>query len=186
MNWNQSSTKKEHLKAFYGLIPKSPYTGFRVQQKGGNNSGCEGNPKFDSLRLLRSLSWKGQPSWLTRGVSVAKLVDWSCLSKTDNFRACRAKYYERCVYQWIEKGLQMWYYRDILVAVNATSVYNFLNCPFNLSNDFMYILRVLSFLFRFIHYVKNPNLTVYWIGASRDRVTQEGSRRIFFGAEMPV
>ena len=31
------STKKEHLKAFSGLIPESLYTGFRVQRKGGNN-----------------------------------------------------------------------------------------------------------------------------------------------------
>ena len=41
---------------------------------------------------------------------------------------------------------------DILVTLNATTDYKLLNF---LSNDFVYILCVLSFLFKFIYNVKN-------------------------------
>ena len=45
---------------------------------------------------------------------------------------------------------------EILVNLNATTDYNFLNCLFTSINDLMYNAHVLSFLFRFIYNVKNP------------------------------
>ena len=65
---------------------------------------------------------------------------------------------------------------EILVNLNATTDYNFLNCLFTSINDLMYNAHVLSFLFRFIYNVKNPSQKrVGYLTA-----TELAQREIFF------
>ena len=99
---------------------------------------------------MASLSWKEKPSRLTRGVNVDFLIrnqNWwtgSYFLKETIPKAAEPGFMKDEYISKLKKDFKS-DNSDILITVNVTTDYNFLNCLFNLSNDLMYVLRVLSF-----------------------------------------